>query len=121
MIMIMNVRAITFIVCFGAMLTACTYGSVLTQNNSDSMLEERIVIALESASDLPANAITVEAREGIVILTGSVVCDSCGGARTPAGVRTVQQSLGSVVRAVPGVERVEFDIQYQLPAELPGG
>ena len=119
--MIINVRAITFVVCFGAMLAACTYSSVSTQNYSDSVLEERIVIALESASDLPANAIMVEASNGIVTLTGSVVCDSCGGTRTPAGVRTIQQSLGAVVRAVPGVERVEFDIQYQPSTELPGG
>ena len=38
-------------------------------------------------------------------------CDGCGGSSTPGGAATVQQSLGAVVRAVPGVERalVTFD------------
>ena len=45
---------------------------------------------------------------GVVTITGSLACDDCGGLRTPGGIGTVQQSLGAVVRAVPGVEAVEF-------------
>jgi hypothetical protein len=51
--------------------------------------------------------------DGVVTLIGSVVCDTCGGARTPPGVRTIQQSLGAVVRAIPGVKRIEFDLNFQ--------
>ena len=41
------------------------------------------------------------------------ICDMCGGSRTPPGVRTIQQSLGAVVRAIPGVKRIEFDLNFQ--------
>ena len=54
-------------------------------------------------------------------LTGSVVCDECGGRRTPGGFGTVQQSLGAVVRAIPGVESVEFELEYESRAEPSGG
>ena len=43
---------------------------------------------------------------------GEVVCEDCGGMRTPGNIGTVQQSLGGVVRAVPGVMRVDFDLSY---------
>jgi hypothetical protein len=50
--------------------------------------------------------------DGIVTLTGSVLCDDCGGRSTPGGTGAVQQSVGALVRAVPGVERVEFRLRY---------
>ena len=75
---------------------------------SDVVLKTRVEQALASASDIPADQIEVEVREGIVTLTGSVVCEDCGGRFTPARLGTVQQSLGAIVRAVPGVESVEF-------------
>ena len=81
------------------------------------MLRERVEAALASASDVPADALTVVVSDGVVTITGSVVCQECGGRRTPPGFGTVQQSLGAVVRAIPGVERVEFDLQYEPPRE----
>ena len=55
----------------------------------------------------------MEVSDGIVTLTGSVVCEECGGRRTPNGSGTVQQSLGAVVRAIPGVASVEFQLEYE--------
>lgn len=81
----------------------------------DSLLVARIEAALEAASDLPADSITVSASDGVVTVTGSLVCADCGGTRTPSGTGTVQQSLGAVIRAVPGVERVLFDLVYGRP------
>tara|TARA_Y100000590_G_scaffold409735_1_gene502149 strand:+ start:24 stop:371 length:348 start_codon:yes stop_codon:yes gene_type:complete len=95
------------------MLCGCAVNSVSAQNYSDSALEERVEAILQSASDLPENAITVEVEDGVVTLMGSIVCDTCGGVRTPPGVRTTQQSLGAVVRAVPGVVRVVFDLSFE--------
>lgn len=85
------------------------------QSRADSLLAARVEAAIEAASDLSADSIRVEVSEGVVTLTGSVVCDDCGGTRTPGGTGTVQQSLGAVVRAVPGVERVRFDLVYRRP------
>jgi osmotically-inducible protein OsmY len=82
------------------------------QSSEDAALEARVESALEAAADLPADSITVQARGGVITLTGSVVCEPCGGNATPGGAGTVQQSLGAVVRAVPGVERVEFRLRY---------
>lgn len=82
---------------------------------ADSVLAARVSAALAAASDLPADSISVTAESGVVTLTGSVVCDDCGGARTPGGTGTVQQSLGAVVRAVPGVREVRFVLVYRRP------
>jgi len=54
----------------------------------------------------------VQVRGGVVTLSGSLACGDCGGNATPAGSATVQQGLGALVRAVPGVERVEFRLRY---------
>jgi len=105
---------LALVLCAAGALTACSDQPAPAQDSPDDVLEARVESALENASDLSANSISVEASEGVVTLTGSVVCEECGGRRTPAGPATVQQSLGAVVRAVPGVERVEFDLQYQL-------
>ena len=77
--------------------------------------------AIARASDVPADAITVVVIDGVVTVTGSVVCEECGGRRTPGGFGTVQQSLGAVVRAIPGVQSVEFDLQYERRAGPPPG
>lgn len=84
-----------------------------TQTRADSLLAARVQAALEVASDVPADSITVEASDGVVTLRGSVVCDDCGGTRTPGGSGTVQQSLGAVVRAIPGVGEVVFYLRYR--------
>lgn len=77
---------------------------------TDEELEARVEAALTTASDLPPGFV-VEASEGTITITGSLACDECGGLSTPGGVGTVQQSLGAVVRAVPGVEEVVFSLE----------
>lgn len=106
---------IAFAVYLAAAVSACTYGSAAAQSSPDALLADRVETAIMGASDLPVNSIVVEASNGVVTITGSVVCEECGGSRTPPGVGTIQQNLGAVVRAVPGVERVEFDLAYRLP------
>ncbi|HET9947675.1 MAG TPA: BON domain-containing protein [Longimicrobiales bacterium] len=80
---------------------------------ADEALRARVESALTHASDLPADSLEVRVVDGVVVIEGSVLCDDCGGNRTPGGSATVQQSLGAVVRAVPGVERVEFRLRYE--------
>ena len=94
-------------------LTACSVNAVSGQDAADASLAARVSAALENSSDLPANALEVDVDAGRVIVSGSVACGECGGTLTPGGFASVQQSLGAVVRAVPGVEQVEFDLQYQ--------
>lgn len=98
---------------FVFVLSACASGIAGAQSSADTVLEARVTAAIENASDLPNGTLTVDASDGIVRITGSVACEDCGGMLTPGGVQTVQQSLGAVVRAVPGVERVEFDLEYR--------
>jgi osmotically-inducible protein OsmY len=97
----------------GALIVAPTTGTA--QSRADSVLTARIVAALEAASDVPSDSITVAVRDGVVTLTGSLLCADCGGNSTPGGTSTIQQSLSAVVRAVPGVERVVFDLVYRRP------
>jgi len=96
-----------------ASLAACAAGVTGTQTAADAALETRVSAAIAGASDLPTDAFDVSADGGVVRIAGSVVCEECGGMRTPGGIQTIQQTLGAVVRAVPGVERVEFDLTYQ--------
>ena len=109
----MRKRAYTFrlavAISFGAAVVLGACGSGV----SDEVLRERVEAALASASDVPAGSIAVEVSDGVVTLSGSVACEECGGRRTPPGFGTVQQSLGAVVRAIPGVASVEFKLEYQ--------
>lgn len=84
--------------------------SVSPAINPDQQLRERVEAVLASASDIPGAAIAVEVRGGIVSLSGSLACEDCGGLRTPGRTDTIQQSVGAIVRAVPGVEKVEFNL-----------
>ncbi len=77
----------------------------------DQALAGRVQAALESASDLPPE-LSVEVDDGVVIISGSLACENCGGNRTPGNIGTIQQSLGTVVRAVPGVTEVRFQLDY---------
>ena len=77
----------------------------------DERIKAQVESAVASAKDLPSG-FTVQVTEGIVLITGSVVCDDCGGMRTPGHIGTIQQSLGGVVRAIPGVMSVNFDLSY---------
>jgi hypothetical protein len=90
-------------------------GSAAAQEPGDDVLKARVEAALKAASDLPADSITVVVSQGVVTLKGSVVCDECGGGRTPGGSGTIQQSLGAVVRAVPGVRSARFELRYGTP------
>ena len=84
-------------------------------SGADLAIDEKIKIQVESAitsaKDLPAG-FSVQVTEGVVQITGSVVCEECGGMRTPGHIGTSQQSLGGVVRAIPGVMNVDFDLSY---------
>ena len=121
----MRKRAFTFhlaaAICAVAVASLGVPAAAAAQSRADEALKARVEAALESASDVPADSIAVEVRNGVVTLTGSVVCDECGGRRTPGGFGTVQQSLGAVVRAIPGVESVEFKLEYAPRAGPPGG
>jgi osmotically-inducible protein OsmY len=94
-------------------LAACSSGGDSAQSTSDDALETGVIAAIANASDLPPDAFSVAASDGVVRITGSVVCEDCRGMLTPGGIQSVQQTLGAVVRAVPGVESVEFDLEYQ--------
>ena len=77
----------------------------------DANIKAQVESALANALDLP-QGFTVDVSEGVVLISGSMVCEDCGGMRTPGNIGTLQQSLGGVVRAVPGVMRVDFDLSY---------
>jgi len=79
----------------------------------DDALRVRVESVIASAADLPADSISVQVQGGVVTISGSVLCDACGGNATPGGTGTVQQSLGAVVRAVPGVTGVRFALRYR--------
>jgi len=121
----MRKRASTFqlavAVCAGAIANFGVTASAAAQSPADSALKTRVEAALVSASDVPADSITVEVSDGVVTLSGSVACEECGGRRTPPGFGTVQQSLGAVVRAVSGVARLEFKLRYQPAAGRASG
>ena len=112
--------AVLFLVSCGevSVTTSSSQGSLSTGSalsQPDMLIDERIKMqvtsVIENASDLPPG-FQVEVTEGVVRVTGSVLCDECGGMRTPGHIGTIQQSLGGIVRAVPGVMRVDFDLSY---------
>jgi hypothetical protein len=109
---LVRVSSLTTIAAVAGMLVACASGMSGTQSGEDAALEARVAAAIAGASDLPTDAFDVAADGGAVRISGSVVCEACGGMLTPGGIQTIQQTLGAVVRAVPGVERVEFDLTY---------
>ncbi len=93
------------------LLVGCGPEQGNTAPDADRDLAARVQAALESASDLPRE-LSVEVTDGVVLVSGSLACEDCGGNRTPGNIGTVQQSLGTVVRAVPGVTEVEFQLDY---------
>ncbi len=70
---------------------------------ADVVLRSRVERVLASALDVNADTVTVEATEGVVTVRGRVV----------SGFE--QQSVGAIVRAVPGVTRVRFDLEVDDP------
>ncbi len=101
------VRTILIAIAVLAGVAVAHRGELAAQTATDQALKERVDAVLERASD------TVTATEGVVTLEGSLYCPDCGGMRTPGGTNTVQQSLGAIVRAVPGVTKVVFDLAEQ--------
>ncbi len=73
----------------------------------DAELRYNVEAALAAATDLP-RGLTVQVIDGIATISGSLDCDDCGGMRTPGTLDTIQQSLGAIVRAVPGISDVRF-------------
>ena len=110
-------RATTFrlalAICAAAAANFGVTESAAAQSAADLALKARVEATLMSASDVPGDSITVEVTDGVVTLSGSVVCQECGGRRTPGGSGTVQQSLGAVVRAIPGVTSLKFELRYR--------
>ena len=100
-------------ICVAAVSNFGVTGSASAQSAADLALKARVEATLMSASDVPGDSITVEVTDGVVTLSGSVVCQECGGRRTPGGSGTVQQSLGAVVRAIPGVTSLKFELRYR--------
>ena len=123
---LVTVRAITLL--FSCLIFLASCDSVLTEETSsaggglpeilsssaaiDAQIKSRVESAIANADDLPSG-FTVEVDEGMVLIEGSVVCEGCGGLRTPGRVGSIQQSLGAIVRAVPGVMSVEFSLNYR--------
>ena len=60
----------------------------------------------------------MQVESGVVTLSGSVLCDGCGGNATPGGAGTVQQSLGAVVRALTTVPE-GFALNPKVARRLP--
>jgi hypothetical protein len=79
---------------------------------NDEQIKSQIESTIARSEDLPQQ-IGVQVLEGVVILTGVLDCEGCGGMRTPGNLGTVQQSLGAVVRAVEGVQEVIFDLSLE--------
>ena len=120
-----TVRAIMLL--FSCLIFLASCDSVLTQETSsaerassevlsssatiDAQIKSQVESAIANADDLPSG-FTVEVNEGMVLIRGSVVCEGCGGLRTPGNVGSIQQSLGAIVRAVAGVMSVEFSLSY---------
>jgi osmotically-inducible protein OsmY len=76
---------------------------------ADDVLKARVVAALAAASDVPGRDIAVDVKSGVVTLKGRVSANSMRGVTYPTAM--MQQSIGAVVRAVPGVKEVRFEIQ----------
>ena len=79
---------------------------------NDEQIKSQIESTIALSEDLPQQ-IGVQVLEGVVIITGVLDCEGCGGMRTPGNLGTVQQSLGAVVRAVEGVREVIFDLSLE--------
>ncbi len=75
----------------------------LPQTPTDDVLRSRVLDVLSTALDVNASRVEVEADAGIITVRG----------RVASGFE--QQSVGAIVRAVPGVTRVRFDLQVENP------
>ena len=104
--------SLAFVILAAVAMSACAPDADNAPDSPDAALQARVAAAISSATDLPANAFSVSANDGAVTISGSVTCEDCGGLATPPGIKSIQQTLGAVVRAVPGVRSVEFELEY---------
>ena len=70
---------------------------------ADAVLKTRVESALAAAADLRGRTLTADAKAGFVTVTGKVATTS------------ELQTVGAVVRAVPGVKDVRFAVQVEPP------
>jgi osmotically-inducible protein OsmY len=89
----------------GSTVAAGCATRAVSTTTGDDLLKARIETALASAADVNADAITVDTSRGVVTLTGQVTSG------------TEQQSVGAIVRAIPGVEDVRFSLTIAPPAQ----
>lgn len=101
-----TIRQLSIILVLPLLVVACEPAP-----DQDELLQQRVSAAIAAAADLPQTGLMISVEEGAVLVTGSIDCEACGGNRTPGGADTIQQSLGAVIRAVPGVGAVHFDLR----------
>ena len=101
-------------VCLALAVTATaipgTFGCAARQTGTtigDEVLQVRVEAVLARASDVHAAGITVDVERGVVTLSGQVASEN------------EQQSLGAIVRAVPGVRNVSFLLSLAEQGALP--
>ena len=87
---------------------ACATGQTTTGTDATSLvvsetLQSRVEAALTTAADVDAKHLVVSATDGVVTLIGQV------------GSGFEQQSVGAIVRAVPGVDEVRFRLEVEDP------
>lgn len=90
-------------------ISACDSGPADQAISNDDQLTLQVEAALASTTDVPRGLI-IEVSQGHAHVSGSLSCEGCGGMRTPGTIDTIQQSLGAIVRAVPGITGVEFSL-----------
>lgn len=88
-------------------LTACSEEITPAAGPTDTELLAQVTALLGRQTDLPP-ALEVSVSAGVVTIGGSLECEECAGWETPGNAGSVQQSIGAVVRAVPGVFEVQF-------------
>lgn len=88
-------------------LAACSEENTQTPGVTDAELLAQVEALLGRQSDLPSG-LEVSVNAGVVTIGGSLACEACAGWETPGTFGSVQQSIGAVVRAVPGVVEVQF-------------
>ena len=93
---------LVLVVAAGAGASGCAARTLGTATGDD-LLKTRVETALASASDVNADGLTVAAHRGVVTLTGQLASG------------TEQQSVGAIVRAIPGVEGVSFVLTTAPP------
>lgn len=86
--------------------------NIAAPEQTDAELQTQIEALIKQQSDLP-QGLQVAVSGGRVMLTGSLECEACGGNATPGTEDTIQQSLGAVVRAIPGVVDLQFSFAAQ--------